>query len=71
MCVTVLIDGSKEAATRAELETALGGPAVQDHRYQKWESHDCLCGCDMEATAAKFGARLSSGVEHDYLISRG
>lgn len=71
MCVTVLIDGSHLATTRAELESALGGPAVQDDRYTRWEGGDCLCGCDMEATAAKFGARLSSGAEHDYLISRG
>lgn len=70
MCVTVLIDGKQVATTRAELESALGGAAVQDHRYTRWESHDCLCGCNIEATVEKFGARLSSGAEHDYLISR-
>lgn len=70
MCVTVLIDGSQVATARAELESALGGVAVQDHRYVRWEGLDCLCGCDVEATAAKFGMRLSSGAEHDYVMSR-
>jgi hypothetical protein len=66
MCVDVCVqlpDAVHYCETWGELEAALGGPLVQLSYYKgEPKPEHCLCGCDLEATAQKYGLVAESEI---------
>ena len=63
MCTVIEVDGVP-CETRGELEAAIGGEAMRVSGYAPdalWPDYACLCPCDSEATAAKYGYRIGRG----------
>ena len=50
MCVVVKVNGV-ECETKAELRNALGVEPITREGYQRFEDGDCLCPCNLGATA--------------------
>ena len=60
-------DGKKLfCETKAELREAIGAEPVKNKHYKTWDDSDCLCPCDMKATAkvAGFGLHQAGGMEY-------
>lgn len=58
MCTIVIIDG-KACATVGELTQSLGGDPVMEDGYGDVQPRHCLCGVDIDATAAKYSMRAT------------
>jgi hypothetical protein len=58
MCVIVVVRG-KECDTKAQLRDALGIEPIKSSIHKIFDDGDCLCPCDLEATAKKADMRLS------------
>ncbi len=52
--------------TKAELREAIGSEPMKSKQYKTWDDGDCLCPCDMKATAkaAGFVLRTTGGMEY-------
>ncbi len=60
-------DGKKRfCETKAELRDAIGSEPMKSKQYKTWDDGDCLCPCDMKATAkaAGFVLRNTGGMEY-------
>lgn len=60
-------DGKKRfCETKAELREAIGAEPTKNKQYKKWDDGDCLCPCDIKATAkaAGFVLRKTGGMEY-------
>lgn len=60
-------DGKKRLCeTKAELREAIGAEPAKSKQYKTWDDGDCLCPCDMKATAkaAGFVLRKTGGMEY-------
>lgn len=55
--------------TKEELRKAIGAEPVKDKRYKAWNDGDCLCPCDMKATAESAGFVLRKIGVMEYLMT--
>lgn len=63
-------DGKKRLCeTKAELREAIGAEPMMSNRYKTFEDGDCLCPCDMKATAKVAGFVLHKTGGMDYLMT--
>ncbi len=63
-------DGKKRfCETKAELREAIGAEPVKNKQYKTWDDGDCLCPCDMKATAKAAGFVLHKTGGMEYLMT--